>query len=380
VRGYTNHAIFEHNTIAYTVVNPFLMDRGFKVHIKNNLFYSAHSFGGNPTHIFDGWLGNYPDSASSSIIQIRARDTVSYWRNLYNTPIINGPEDLFVNPDLGVTAAMLTPDKRVLHVNNNAYFWPQKLKDFVIAYNDTTTIWDSISIPNFQGGYTDLVKRTIKMPKFISNYAKWVLDSLFVWNNTENSFSGNVEADPGFSNSNVVNHIDRLNHYIKNISLGVFDSAWFFNPNNSLYPPAWPLPENLNYTNAALIHAGTDGFAVGDLNWFPEQKEQWLTSVEVNPSDVLPSSYTLSDAYPNPFNPETKIDFSVKNMGKIKIHIYNVLGQKVRTLVNKEFNAGNYTATWNGKDDFGKQVASGTYIYSLEAGDVRLAKKMVLLK
>jgi len=376
IRGYTPKAIFEHNTLVYGTVNPLLMDRGFKLDIKNNLFYAVHAFGGNPTHVIDGWFLNYPDTASSSIIQIRANDSISPWSQAWAATIL-GPEDVFVDPALGVTADMVTPDKRELFIENNAYFWPQELMDFIDAYNDTTTKFDSITVPNGtpEGGRA-WVKREIRKPKFISDYARYVLDSIFTRNNTPHSFENNIEADPGFTDANVLNHLDDLINYISKISTDRLDNPWWFDPNNSLYPPAWPLPENLRYTNPDLMTAGTDGLPLGDLNWFPELKP---TDVKQT-SEQVPEQYKLSDAYPNPFNPETKFDFSLTNAGNVKISIYNVIGQKVRSLINTEMKAGNYTATWNGKDDSGKQVVSGTYIYSLETNSVRLTRKMVLLK
>lgn len=93
-----------------------------------------------------------------------------------------------------------------------------------------------------------------------------------------------------------------------------------------------------------------------------------------------PSEFELKQNYPNPFNPVTKIEFSLKNSGQTELTIYNALGQKIRSLVNRYLVAGSYSIHWDGKDDQGQQVASGIYIYRLRQGDMMLQKKMVLVR
>ncbi len=90
IRGYDKYSVFEHNTIVYSTVNPFLIRQGQNTHINNNIFYASHAMGGNPTHVIDGWFLNYPDTASSSIIRYRGADSVSYWSKLW-AGAITGP-------------------------------------------------------------------------------------------------------------------------------------------------------------------------------------------------------------------------------------------------------------------------------------------------
>ncbi len=102
-------------------------------------------------------------------------------------------------------------------------------------------------------------------------------------------------------------------------------------------------------------------------------------------SSEKPSEFSLSQNYPNPFNPTTTIKFKVqgsrfKGPLHTTLRIYNLLGQKVRTLVDEPKWAGDYTVQWNGKNDQGEQLASGVYFYLLKVGENTLAKKMVLLK
>lgn len=100
---------------------------------------------------------------------------------------------------------------------------------------------------------------------------------------------------------------------------------------------------------------------------------------EINPG-VIPSQFELAQNYPNPFNPETKIEFAIPSRSHVSLSVYNMLGQKVTTLVDEELEAGWKSVTWNGRDDGGNQVATGVYLYRLEAGDIVMKKKMMLLK
>ncbi|CUT05833.1 FlgD immunoglobulin-like domain containing protein, partial [Candidatus Kryptobacter tengchongensis] len=82
----------------------------------------------------------------------------------------------------------------------------------------------------------------------------------------------------------------------------------------------------------------------------------------------------------NPFNPSTMIEYILPEASHVKIEIYNLAGQKIKTLIDSYLNAGRYTVQWNGTDDNGTRVASGVYIYRLIAGNNTIARKMILLK
>ena len=88
-----------------------------------------------------------------------------------------------------------------------------------------------------------------------------------------------------------------------------------------------------------------------------------------------PTEFTLSQNYPNPFNPSTKISFTLKNNSNVTLSIYNIVGEKVATLINEYKNAGSFTVNFNAS-----QLSSGVYFYELKADANRLVKKMTLLK
>lgn len=102
-----------------------------------------------------------------------------------------------------------------------------------------------------------------------------------------------------------------------------------------------------------------------------------LNSVTVR---EIPSEFVLSQNYPNPFNPTTSIKFAIPENANVTLDIYNMLGQKVKTLLNGMQDAGYYTVNWDGSNDLGSKVSSGIYIYRISAGKYNATMKMNLLK
>jgi len=105
-----------------------------------------------------------------------------------------------------------------------------------------------------------------------------------------------------------------------------------------------------------------------------------MTAVEEVEGAGTPDSYSLGAAYPNPFNPETTIEFNVPAEGFVEIDVFNAVGQTVASLVDEELSAGSYRTTWNGLDQAGSQVSSGVYFYRMQAGDFSATHSMTLLK
>ncbi len=103
------------------------------------------------------------------------------------------------------------------------------------------------------------------------------------------------------------------------------------------------------------------------------------SAVAENPLAIT-DHYELGYNYPNPFNPETMIDYTIGKAGQASIVIYNILGQKVRTLVNGVVTAGTHSVKWNGKNAFGVAVPSGVYYYTFQSNSFKQTKKMLLLK
>ena len=100
-----------------------------------------------------------------------------------------------------------------------------------------------------------------------------------------------------------------------------------------------------------------------------------VTDIGDDELSVLPQSFALNQNYPNPFNPTTTIEFSVPEKSEVRVEVFNILGQKVRTLVNAELSVGNYNAVFDAGE-----LSSGIYFYRLLSGDKNITKKMILLK
>lgn len=109
-------------------------------------------------------------------------------------------------------------------------------------------------------------------------------------------------------------------------------------------------------------------------------KDSTTTAID-NESDIkIPGRYSLSQNYPNPFNPSTEIIFSIAKHEKVSLTVYDVLGRKVITLVDDDLFPDEHKIVWNGKDDSGKSVASGIYMYQLTTDNYSKVRKMILMK
>ena len=96
--------------------------------------------------------------------------------------------------------------------------------------------------------------------------------------------------------------------------------------------------------------------------------------------DIMPGQFELMQNWPNPFNPSTIIEYSLPTASAVRVEVYNMLGQRIVTLVDAEQSAGKYTIRWDGVDSNGKGVASGIYLYRIAANGFVSSKKMMLLK
>ncbi len=315
---------FEHNTIFASVINPFFIPWATNAHIKNNIIYGAFSNGQLPTEISEGWYGF--DGDVTGLIDI---DTID-------------------------ASAGINEADRVIEISNNAYGWPQAIKDY----------WNSI---DSMSATPWMNERTASMFADDANYPHLLNDN-------------NVEAEPGFDATMETSVTDSLLLWIQAFRNHGWD--WVggmlrhYAPNGDIFDIPWPLPENLTYSNTNLATASTDGLHLGDLNWYPQEKATWLTSIERKTGEEIPNKFSLSQNYPNPFNPTTVIEFSISETQKVTLDVYNALGQKVQTLVNKKLSAGSYKYSFNAS-----KLSTGVYFYKIKTGNsFAQTKKMLLIK
>ena len=105
-----------------------------------------------------------------------------------------------------------------------------------------------------------------------------------------------------------------------------------------------------------------------------------ILGVEGGRQDGVAQGFSLSQNYPNPFNPSTTIEFELVKPARAIVRVYNALGEVVRTLVDRQLAVGTHRVVWDGRNDHGREVASGVYLYRLTAGGVTQEKKMVLVR
>ena len=342
--GMVSYYEFSHNNIIYTFKNPFFLDRMVNAKFNDNVFYGAFAGGQNKTE-WGGW-DSFTAGTGPSIITMGPLDSA--------TAANFDPADVG-KPDLIALAGA----KRKVEVKNNVYFWPSTLTAYWKSWNDTSHVV-SIYTPLFMNASTQAMFSSAATPGFVQ--------------------SGNQNVDPGYGSTipGVLNQTTNgLLDWFKAVRTGVGTTQLYGYKitqvgTASNWTPPWPLPEatDMKYTSTSLKTGGTDGRPVGDPGWFGI-----VTGVE-KVSGIVPQQFTLSDAYPNPFNPSTNIQYTLHTAGMTSLKVYNILGQLVQTAVNDVYQqAGAYKVNIDMSN-----LPSGMYVYILEQGADRLAHKMMLLK
>jgi hypothetical protein len=104
-------------------------------------------------------------------------------------------------------------------------------------------------------------------------------------------------------------------------------------------------------------------------NLAEEQIHVYVTGVKTNPPENIPLTFALHQNFPNPFNPITQIQFDLPRPSHAEVQIFDLLGRKIRTLLDELHTAGSHRASWDGRDDAGRAAASGVYLVRVRAGD-----------
>ena len=332
VRSTQHHNIeFNHNTVVQNFQSPLQVYQVVDFTCTNNMMVNPHMRNNKWTTVEQDTLEGFMKPGTVDI------DSIS--------------SDIFVETDRNWT------------ISNNNYFQQQWLYDLYASLsNDTTDIR--------------------------VNYMMSSFDSEFLMSSPErNLYEAPTALDPGFTN--YPDQVDSLTVLILRADFGAEGekpSVWY-GPEpideNGVAQFDWPPQFDFSYdTDSPCYTAGEGGFPLGDLNWFPEKKAEWesyLTSVEDN-SVAQPVHFSLQQNYPNPFNPTTTIDFTLKSNSHVSLEIYNLLGQKVKTLLDKPMTAGKHSVNWNALGDNEVQLSSGIFYYRLTSENISETKKMILMK
>jgi hypothetical protein len=360
--NYGDNVFFNHCTF-YNVM-MFTLESGwwYKMYVTNSLFINTFMYG-------------YIPSAAGGI----NGGTISI------APIDSGA----LGGGFGFTVPFKEQDRRILFANNN-YFIEQWLVDWM-GYGPNGN-------PYSIDKHRNRLDTDVPLPQpYFNGATNRFFDSTDAQGKKAFPYMNRANLDslnPGFINPPV--NLDSLKDFLYRKWNDNSDIPWEWDPWNG-YNQVWPLKENLAYTNTTLQTRAMGGFPLGDLyHWWPAKYTQWnaqapaerarintwlttgkdpLASGVEQVAGAIPKEFTLSQNYPNPFNPTTQIEYSVPIGGQVSLKVFNLLGQVVMTLVDDVQQPGNYVATFNATG-----LTSGVYFYKLESGDVRLSKKLVLVK
>jgi len=128
-----------------------------------------------------------------------------------------------------------------------------------------------------------------------------------------------------------------------------------------------------------MVIQTTSGTIEVDLTQIESVEFSGLTDADFN-EVINQVNFQLAQNYPNPFNPTTNIRFSMQQAGDVNLTIFNTKGQKVKTLVNGAYQAGEHLVNWNGRDENNKLVSSNVYFYKMSLNGMVQTKKMIMLK
>ncbi len=145
------------------------------------------------------------------------------------------------------------------------------------------------------------------------------------------------------------------------------------------YPPV-PATAPLRIGNGGNL-AGARGFSgkIDQVLIYNNFEAENTTGVK-DDNTVIPAKFVLFPNYPNPFNPTTTIKFGIPKAGQVELVVYDLLGRKVKTLLNENTHVGYHSVVWDGTNDYGNKVSTGIYFYRLKAGSLQQTQKMILLK
>jgi hypothetical protein len=140
-------------------------------------------------------------------------------------------------------------------------------------------------------------------------------------------------------------------------------------------------PHDYSYTDTHVLPGKSYTYVLADLSLSNELVVHHDHAITVTIDEqVISEGFALGSNYPNPFNPSTTIPFDVVNESHINLSIYNIHGQLVRQLINEDVVSGAYTAVWDGRNNEGKELHSGLYVYLMTSNNSTQSGKMLLVK
>jgi len=367
---YSDYVSFNHCTFLNTMMYTFESSYYHMLSVTNCVFVNAYLMGDIPSQ--DG-TNMIPNGGTINV------DSVSTFGFAVNFTDSTG------------SGVDINRQRHILF-SNCSYSYDKWYTDYLASnpYNDTAVGNNQIKVMPMMSGKT------------YRNF--FGLDSaghkLFPYINMQNIYPASIAEDtshvadasalPGFNLAPT--NVDSIEAFLLGRWVTGANVNWAYDPSSDAQQ-VWPVNEDLSYSNSTLMTAGMGGYPLGDLyHWWPSQYTAWAAQETAEHTQIaswlmngtnavkqlgtgVPSTYTLSQNYPNPFNPTTEIKYSVAKNGFVTLKVFNILGQEVATLFSGAQHAGDYAATFDGS-----KFASGVYFYRLQADNVSITKKLVLLK
>ncbi|MBA7607185.1 hypothetical protein ES703_14343 [subsurface metagenome] len=347
-QNFVRYFLFDHNTLVNVVKGFTPLVSHLESIVTNNIFYNVE-----PHSVLINQVESSEDSMALSVINV-------------DTLISNEPGSTLEAPT--------TEKERKFTLSYNCYFFSQGVQDYWTKYATTGAIagYDTVITP---GTPPDTAITTLYDYVVPVEWMNPVTQAMFDDDASYPHFIAydNVNVDPGFTNfGGTDSMVAGMNQHRDGEGFGF----WGWDPDEDWAMLQWPLPEDFSYSASIT---GSDGYHIGSLEYYPDELAGYLSTEKTD--NAVPTEFSLRQNYPNPFNPVTTIDYQINTTGDVKIVIYNLLGQEIKTLVNgSNIAAGSYSVVWDGTDRMGQKVSNGIYFYRLQVGAESKTNKMILLK
>jgi hypothetical protein len=225
------------------------------------------------------------------------------------------------------------------------------------------------------GSLVEDITIRIQLPKFASIAPKEVLlkDDIVAGITFEVYVDGELR-EPYFFEKPVTVVLPFKRGLLNKLGIHIADLTMFYSEDGDSF-------DDIGITHVIVDSSRNRIFAqVEHFSTLVVKPAETAVAVENNSTQTVPKDYALNQNYPNPFNPETTIRFELPQADQVKLTIYNLLGQEIINLADEFYQPGFHVIDWNGKDSEGRSVATGMYLFKMEAGKFSQVRKMTVLR
>lgn len=360
IMGQTNngpdYCYLNHNTVVNSAQGPMHFHAAAEVIATNNLFINTNMIPDYPEY--------YPlldddDHMPKGIINIDTME--AEWKSTF----WNETEYPFEDDH----------DRKVLFANNNAW-WDARLADMMENRMNQENPIPEAQCPGGCEWSSQMIVMNDRTKAFFDDDANYPYYTLGTTLNIEPDFANNKDLVQEWIDW-VVSNCDPVTPGGGNLM-----PWWRTNMQTNIFLPDWPMLADLSYTNATLKTGGLNGFPLGDLNWFPEQKAAWENTGEedillaalhsgqlpVGISKNIATSELNYSVYPNPFTDMTTVNFELDRRAKIELNVFNLIGENIRSIDLGYQISGNHQVTIDKGD-----LNPGVYILQIKTDNIARA-------